>query len=1103
METLTPTFRWLLDGLRSADDVTALLAALGLEVHWTPENVDDDPLRVADSASLVGWSTAEPMAGLRCHLLEWTRHVDLATLGRAARVVQDTDPFRRHLFICASDGYRHVAIACSPLEGELRCLRIDRDHVHAADVETLEEMRTPGGEGALAVAMRWERALDRTRVSRRFFAEFRSVRERLAGAWRGVPERAEPERRQLALLLLSRLLFLYFLQCRGQLAGDRAYLRKRASSWQRSPGDGSFYRAVIVPLFFGALNRRPADRDAAARALGDLPYLNGGLFERVAVERRFRHLDLPDDALFSAFDELFERFRFTIHDEGDDVVAGIHDLGVNPEMLGRVFEGLMAESRRSETGTFYTPAPIVDRLVCGALAAHLAGRTGLGSAQAAALVREARPEYAGHAVKEAAAAVAGMRILDPACGSGAFLLGAMARLTRLRGALSQTAEPVARRSIVASSLYGVDVQEDAALLCALRLWLALAVGAERTGAPVPPLPNLDRRVRQGDALLDPLDLLTADAADGGLRSAAAAASVRHAARALEAAAQRYITAEPETRPAVVRELRQLEATLAREWLDAARTHNRRQLREAEATASERDLWMQPTRAAREAGLRVRRLTEARQRIDALRAEVRRRRALPFFSFDVHFAEAARSGFDVIVSNPPWVRAHRWPASLGLAARMRYRVVREAGWPKGAELSGAPAGAGTQVDLSLLFLERSIGLLTNGGALGMLLPAKLLRSLYAGGARRMLLGDCRIEAIEDHSLDQRSIFKADAFTASIVACRSPAGAGHEVQVRMLRRASPPLDFRIAQDDLPLLPGDARAPWLLAPPDAREALRAMQRAAPPLGDSGRWRIRRGAMTGANDVLIFDSADAALGGLARVRRTGDAREWVVERDALRPLLRGSDIRAWHFESRSHVLWMHDEASLRYTAPRRAAGYVAAHGDALAATESARAGAPGALRRLSPDTLLPKVCWHDLARTLHAVAVPDRVPALGARLSLIPLNTVYFIPVATTEEAMLLAAYLNSTPVRAFARAIAERAKDAAFRFFAWTVACLPMPCDLGGAADSPILELSTRAHARGRETAAERTALDMLVADRYGLSAAHRDALTRFDAWLSGAP
>jgi hypothetical protein len=1043
---------------------------------------------------------------------------------RLARRIRTHNPARPLLFLFAEIHYQQLAFASFGLGGDLRQLIIDRAHLRPTDLETLEELAAGEGEGSVELLLRHARALDRTRLGHRFFRDFRAQRDRIAAAWTGLPDACRAEREQLALLFLCRLLFLYFLQRPGYLAGDAMYLPNLLRRWQRRPGEGTFFRAVLGPLFFGALNTRPERRETAARALGALPYMNGGLFERHALERRCPGLDLPDDVATSTFDALLERYRFTTREMAETAADGAGEVGIDPEMLGRVFEELMAADRREASGTFFTPAPVVDRMVQGALEAWLRGSGGLEPAAAARLVRQgdagalAEPERA-----RAARALAHLRALDPACGSGAFLLGALSRIARVRAALGGAALPALRAEIVGHTLHGLDLQEDAALLCALRLWLALTVGA---GTEPAPLPNLDRRIRQGDALLDPLDLATGG--PGGLSPwdrAATDAAVRRALREVAPLATRYLSADPDEKPPLQRALRDAEVHLARSWLDAIARRLASRLAELRAEAEARDLFGERTPAGRTAEITCRALEGRAAEVAELARALDDGGALPFFSFDVHFAEAAERGFDLILSNPPWVRAHRWPAALGRLVRQRYAVCRSAGWRRGATLAGAPGG-GAQVDLSLLFLERSLRLLAPRGVLAMLLPAKALRSLYGAGGRRLLLQETRLASLEDHSLDQRSIFRADAFAAAVVAERRPPEGSATppepgVRVTMLRRGVPPLRFAVPQGDLPLIPGDPDAPWLIAPPEVRAVIRRMQRSGRALGEDPALRPRRGVMTGANDVLLLSEVQPRLGDIAWIRAEGYARarqkgrdaaearryEAFVETEAVRPLVRGSDVGAWHYSAGGHTLWTHDDRTAAPTPPPpRTARYLARHDKALRARSGWRSTLPlGALFRATPGTVGPKVAWQDLAATLEAVALPAHVrgPA-GRDVPLIPLNTVYFIPTASAERALLLAALFNSLPLRTFARAIAERAKDARFRFFAWTVALLPLP--LGweqGIAAPALLRLSREAHEQGGLDAENELRLNRIVASLYGLLADDLEALERFDRWLRGVP
>jgi len=1186
-----PSFEPLLRRVTGRRRLRPLLRALGFESRleavppaaWAAYGVEGDEVEVRAVVE------AGERGGLVALLIELREATPPEGLARLARRIGRHNPARPVFLVFTGARYRWIAFVSPGLDEELRQLVVDARHPRRSDIEALEELAAREGEGGVDLALRHARALDRSRVTRRFFRDLRIHRARVAAAWLGVPEGCADDRDQLALLLLCRLMFLYFLQRHGHLAGDPAYLPNLLRRRPRGAGEGSFFRAVLVPLFFGALNTRPERRTAAARALGSLPYLNGGLFERHAIERRHPELDLPDDVVVALFDELLERYRFTTVEAAEAAAEQAGEVGIDPEMLGRVFEELMAADRRGASGTFFTPAAVVDRLVCGALEAWLAGRPGVDAGTAARLVRDgdvARLEPARR--RDLAGELARLRVLDPACGSGAFLLGALTRLTRLRAALEGREPRSVRREIVAGTLHGVDVQEDAALLCALRLWLALALGqgggakvdpavagptacgADLASPAVDPLPNLDRRIRQGDALVDPLDLVGGENSDAPWSIVAGAAEVRRAAGAITPLAARYVTAEPEERIALRDALAAAEAGLARAWLAAIDRRLAVRAAELRGEADARDLFGERPASAHRAEAALRGVESRRGELARLRAALDDAGARPFFSFPIHFAEASAAGFDLVVSNPPWVRAHRWPDAIGRLVRRRFEICREAGWRRGAELAGAPAGVAAQVDLSLLFLERSVRLLAPGGVLAILIPAKAIRSLYGSGARRLLLREMELASIEDHALDQRSIFRADAFAAAVIGrkrkevgigegARSSLGAGETtlgcgnarpgggdivpgsatalpgcgnghaapratgpgplVRVAMVRRGVEPLRFVLRQDDLPVIPGDAEAPWLIAPPAARAALRRMQASGTALGlHPAGLRVRRGVVTGANDVLIVPEAAFKLGNLAWIRAEGAFRarrdgrpaaaaryRALIEGDSLRPLVRGGGIQAWRYRTAGHILWVHDDTTTEATPPPpRTARYLARHAATLRARSGWRPGLPdGALFRLSPATLGHRVAWHDLAENLNAVALPARVAGpTGRDVPIVPLNTVYFIPTATAEQAELLAAYFNSLPVRTFARAIAERAKDAHFRFLAWTIALIPLPAawDQGPIA-ARLLRISRAAHRRQGISGDDEADLNAAVAAAYGLEPDDMHALLEFDRWLKG--
>src|SRR2546427_516705 len=215
-------------------------------------------------------------------------------------------------------------------------------------------------------------------------------------------------------------------------------------------------------------------RSRGARALGTLPFLNGGLLEPPLLERRngiaaWTNVDWRD-----AFDSLFERFHFSAREsESADLVA--------PDMLGRVFEGVMDPDDRRASGSYYTPAALVRELVRAALEAALVSRCGLAPGPAERWVHRGEPPARPPDITH-------LRLCDPAVGSGAFLLGALEELTALRRAIGDGPALVVRRQVLAHSLFGVDVKLTAVRLAERRALVPPGGGGDEAGpATTPPL----------------------------------------------------------------------------------------------------------------------------------------------------------------------------------------------------------------------------------------------------------------------------------------------------------------------------------------------------------------------------------------------------------------------------------------------------------------------------------------------------------------------------------------------------------------------------------------------------------------------------------------
>src|SRR5256886_6525021 len=165
---------------------------------------------------------------------------------------------------------------------------------------------------------------------------------------------------------------------------------------------------------------------------------------------------------------------------------------------------------RRASGSYYTPAALVREIVRSGLAGTLVHRFGLAPRTAERWLHDGTPPD-GTATRPD---LRRLTVMDPAVGSGAFLLGALEELTRLRCSAGEGPACAVRRDVMAHSLFGVDLSLTAVRLAELRLWLALiadvsAEANDRELTRIAPLPNLDGHVRQGDALVDPLTLARA------------------------------------------------------------------------------------------------------------------------------------------------------------------------------------------------------------------------------------------------------------------------------------------------------------------------------------------------------------------------------------------------------------------------------------------------------------------------------------------------------------------------------------------------------------------------------------------------------------------
>ena len=977
-----------------------LAAALGFAAPLPLHRRDAERLGLDAAAHDV--AVAGGAGSLRALLVTWPDGPPLRErLPALARELARRSP-AHHWLVVARHADRQELGFAAPEHGAraaLPALLVEARSVRESDAETfaaLSAATEARAEEAALVHLRWRETLGREALSRRFYRDLERAVHTLAATAAG---RADArDRRAVALLTASRLLFLAFLEGKGWLDRDRAFLRHQM---ERVAGTGPLHARLLEPLAFGTLNT-PLDRRArAARAFGRVPFLNGGLFQRSAVETRCRGLRLADDAIAAVIGDLLPRYRLTAR----ETTVDLSDAAVDPEMLGRAFESLMAGDTRRARGAFYTPQPLIARLT--------------GQALAALAQSDAPPE------------LERLRVIDPACGSGAFLVHALETIAALRIARGD-ARPVSqvRREVLVRSIFGVDLDPTAVWLCQLRLWLSVVVEDDRDDPMrLPPLPNLDRNVREGDALAgDGFDASWRpdDAALAPLRlryARASGARKRTLSRALDAVERRRAVESVERAIAVMTVRR-------RELLVAARA---------------RDLFAQ--RSGPDAG--------TRRALEALRAALRDRRAalrrlrdsgaLPF-GFATHFPEVASiGGFDLVIGNPPWVRPHAIPAEQREALRARFVTFRQAAWESGAESAGAGRGFASQADLAALFTERATQLARPAGIIALLLPSKLWSALAGGGVRELLGHRTALLALDDWSGDSAG-FDAAVYPSAMVARLAPTRDGaHETVALTLHERTGTRAWPLERTAL-ALDETAGAPWLLLPPPVRAAFDAVARGGVPLAASPFGRPLLGVKSGCNEAFVVETGapcatvEDDAPGAEPVRVRSGVVEGLVEEALLRPLARGEHLRAWGLAPHAGtaaIVWTHDARGAPVAdLPPHARRWLLRWRRRLEQRTDGRGGRWWSLFRTeAARTDRPRVVWGDIGRAPRAVV-------LRAGDRTVPLNTCYVLRAPTEDDAHALAALLNSPLAAAWLGTIAEPARGGYRRYLGWTCARLPVP-------------------------------------------------------------
>lgn len=362
-------------------------------------------------------------------------------------------------------------------------------------------------------------------VTDEFYSELRKVYDEI----QGYIENIDKEKKKIfAQLLINRLIFLKFLEKKGwlfineddSLEDRRKYFRVKLEAL----GAQNQWKTFFVHLFFKGLNRQSVAgktelTDAMRKIIGYVPYLNGGLFEESKLWNEYK-VEIDNMLFFHIFERLLNRFNFTV---AENTPLDI-EVALNPDLLGYAYEEMIAE--RHGQGAYYTHPTEVGLMCRESLKTYLDEQLDINYDKLIDLI----DEWNSDSLTQAEALLIyekllTVRILDPAVGSGAYPVRMMQELVQIYSVLSEKlskgdlskiiknklVDPRSfydlKRSIIENNLYGVDIDNFAVEIAKLRFWLSLVVdynlevNTAKDLKLIPPLPNLDFKLKAGDSLL--------------------------------------------------------------------------------------------------------------------------------------------------------------------------------------------------------------------------------------------------------------------------------------------------------------------------------------------------------------------------------------------------------------------------------------------------------------------------------------------------------------------------------------------------------------------------------------------------------------------------
>ena len=709
--------------------------------------------------------------------------------------------------------------------------------------------------------------------------------------------------RDFAKKLLGRIVFLHFLQKKGWMGcspktkdwidGEPRFMQQLFEDFSKPE---KFQSQCLTHLFFETLNtKRPNDTFEVKGLNGKLngsrvPYLNGGLFEP-EKNKATLSIDFPAD-YFKELLEFFEQYNFTIDENSPDD----HEVGIDPEMLGHIFENLLEDNR--DKGAFYAPKEIVQYMCKESLIQYL-----LNTFQEQKDIEQfIRFHTVTPLLAEKENAVLlnqkldDIKVCDPAIGSGAFPIGMLQEIFEAKRFIypylktNKDFKPAdVKKNIIQHSIYGVDLEKGAVDIAQLRFWLSLVVDELNPH----PLPNLDYKIMQGNSLLEKFEGIDLSQMGKTKSDVRIAEPERDLFGNLKEDQMKITFSQSDT----TQKIQDLIKTFFTIEVSEKKNEIRAEINKLVLQHIEYNLELRENQLHRwinEAGNTENLKTAGKKKYDGYVSDLNKLKGTktqllkiqetderPYFLWHLYFMDVfEQGGFDVMIGNPPYIQLQKMGKETD--------ILQDAGFETFARTG----------DIYCLFYEKGIDLLKrNEGVLSYITSNTWMRTKFGESLRDYFTSKCNPEILLN--FEDTQIFPSATVEVNILIAKRESWNKklEAVAVKGDYKVGTAINDYLNKNGI-LLNDLSKESWVILSKSDYEIKNKIAATGTQLKD---WKIEfnRGFLTGLNDAFFISD---------------EQKNTFIKRDSksaeiIKPLLRGREIKKYGYSfNDNYVLFPHN---------------------------------------------------------------------------------------------------------------------------------------------------------------------------------------------------